>query len=312
MAKTKVLTLTALRAEHAKLIREYNEKIDNPESTGEEKLALDKRIADVEEEYAHRKKLAIYKEVETAADPVATFIAREHFFSLTHKAKKEKVRTSDGVEVQITKGYEVVDDTKGEKKGKMYRLDLVDFCAHSKRPLGFKSRVARFNKLLYIWGMKQLNASDDAILAKDSSDYTKEQLKLLNEHIAQATNEDGIYDATKAQTPSPISNKSLLKQLQRCYDVVPTVTTLEADANKVGALKLTYTTDTNDPLKIAMRTDGAFLRLFQNVLHSSVTKQAITISDFTIDNDVNDEEAAEGEGEENKPETATGEENASK
>lgn len=309
MAK-KVLTLTALREEHAKLIREYNEKIGKPETKAEEKLALDKKIIDVEEEYAHRKMLAIYKEVETSADPVASFVARERFYSLTHKVKKEKVRTADGVEVEITKGYEVVDDTKGEKKGKMIRLDLVDFCTRTKRSLGFKSRVAKLNKLLYIWGMKKLNASDDAILAKNSSDYTKEQLKLHNEHMKQATMEDGTIDHTRAQIPDPISGKSLLTKLQECYDLVPTVETFTADANKIGALKLTYTTETNDPLKINMRTDAPFLRLFQNVLHSTITKQAVTINDFSIDNDVDDSPATEGNGEETQVSKADGEETA--
>jgi len=318
MAK-KVLTLTALREEHAELIKEYNAHIGNPNSNEAEKLALNAKIADCEAEYAHRKMLAIYDEVETAVDPVRALITRNEFYALTHKAKKEKVKMN-GIEVEVLKGYEVVDDTKGDKKGKRYRLELEDFCKRTERPLGFRYRVVQLNELLFIWGSKQIHKTDEQILKKNDSDFVKKTLAKLNEHMKQATTDDGRYDPTRAQVPSPISNKSLVAKLQQAFDVVPTVSTLTAKPEEmsamIGGLKQLYTVEGRGMLEIVMRTNDAFMRIFQKAVYAAVTNQSFEFADFTIEryskNGGAIGEKTEGNSDKEKTEKADAEETENK
>ena len=272
MAK-KVLTLTALREAHAAQVKEFNEMLHNPETKREALLSQEKKIAETEADYAHQKKLGIYAEVETSTDPVAAFIARDHYYTLTHKAKKEKVKDAEGNEIEITTGYEVVDDTAGDKKGKRVRLDLMAFCVDTKRSTLFKYRVAELNKLLLLWGMKLINCTDEEILKVNDSYYMEKEVDCYRNYIEQITDENGKVDPTKANVPSPISSKSLLKKLQECFDAIPTNGKLTATSNMLGGLKLTYSTRGKEPTDIRLITDAKFMDLFQNTAYSAVTSK---------------------------------------
>lgn len=270
MAK-KVITLTDLRNTHAEQIKAFNEMLHNPETKREQLTAQEKKIAETEADYAHQKKLAIFAEVETSTDPVAAFIRRDHYYTLTHKVNKEKAKDADGNEFEIVTGYEQTDDTKGEKKGKRVRLDLMDFCTSTKRSTLFKFRVAELNKLLLLWGMKQINCSDKEILAVNDSYYMEKEVDCYRSYIEQITDKDGNVDPTKATTPSPISSKSLLKKLQECFDAVPTNGKMLATSNMLGGVKLTYSTKGKEPTDIRLITDARFMEIFQNAAYAAVT-----------------------------------------
>lgn len=272
MAK-KTLTLTALRTTHAEQIKEFNEMLHNPETKREQLTAQDKKIAETEADYAHQKKLGIYAEVETSTDPVAAFIARDHFYTLTHKVKKEKVKDAEGNEIEIVTGYEVVDDTSGDKRGKRVRLDLMAFCVDTKRSTLFKYRVAELNKLLLLWGMKLINCTDEEILKVNDSYYMEKEVDCYRAYIEQITDKDGKIDPTKANVPSPISSKSLLKKLQECFDAVPTNGKMAATSNMLGGLKLTYSAKGKEPTDIRLITDAKFMDIFQNACYSAVTNK---------------------------------------
>lgn len=271
MAKKK--GLTALRKQHAQQIKEYNEMLRDSDTKREALLAQDKKIAETEADYAYQKKKEIFAEVELSTDPVASFVARDHYYTLTHKVNKEKATDAEGNEFEVITGYEVVDDTKGEKKGKRIRLDLMDFCTSTDRSTLFRFRVAELNKLLLLWGMKQINCSDEEILAVNDSYYMEKEVDCYRSYIEQITDEDGKVDPTKSTTPSPISSKSLLKKLQECFDAVPTNGKMTATSNMLGGLKLTYSTKGKEPTDIRMLTDTRFMDLFQNTVYSAVTNK---------------------------------------
>ena len=269
----KKVTLTDLRNTHAEQIKAFNEMLHNPDTKREQLTAQDKKIAETEADYAHQKKLGIYAEVETSTDPVASFIARDHFYTLTHKVKKEKTKDAEGNEIEIVTGYEVVDDTAGDKKGKRVRLDLMAFCVDTKRSTLFKYRVAELNKLLLLWGMKLINCSDEEILKVNDSYYMEKEVDCYRAYIEQITDKDGKVDPTKANVPSPISSKSLLKKLQECFDAVPTNGKMTATSNMLGGLKLTYSAKGKEPTDIRLITDAKFMDIFQNTCFSAVTNK---------------------------------------
>ena len=269
----KKVTLTDLRNTHAEQIKAFNEMLHNPDTKREQLTAQDKKIAETEADYAHQKKLGIYAEVETSTDPVASFIARDHFYTLTHKVKKEKTKDAEGNEIEIVTGYEVVDDTAGDKKGKRVRLDLMAFCVDTKRSTLFKYRVAELNKLLLLWGMKLINCSDEEILNVNDSYYMEKEVDCYRAYIEQITDKDGKVDPTKANVPSPISSKSLLKKLQECFDAVPTNGKMTATSNMLGGLKLTYSAKGKEPTDIRLITDAKFMDIFQNTCFSAVTNK---------------------------------------
>lgn len=269
----KKVTLTDLRNTHAEQIKAFNEMLHNPDTKREQLTAQDKKIAETEADYAHQKKLGIYAEVETSTDPVASFIARDHFYTLTHKVKKEKTKDAEGNEIEIVTGYEVVDDTAGDKKGKRVRLDLMAFCVDTKRSTLFKYRVAELNKLLLLWGMKLINCTDEEILKVNDSYYMEKEVDCYRAYIEQITDKDGKVDPTKANVPSPISSKSLLKKLQECFDAVPTNGKMTATSNMLGGLKLTYSAKGKEPTDIRLITDAKFMDIFQNTCFSAVTNK---------------------------------------
>lgn len=269
----KKVTLTDLRNTHAEQIKAFNEMLHNPDTKREQLTAQDKKIAETEADYAHQKKLGIYAEVETSTDPVASFIARDHFYTLTHKVKKEKTKDAEGNEIEIVTGYEVVDDTAGDKKGKRVRLDLMAFCVDTKRSTLFKYRVAELNKLLLLWGMKLINCTDEEILKVNDSYYMEKEVDCYRAYIEQITDKDGKVDPTKANVPSPISSKSLLKKLQECFDAVPTNGKMTATSNMLGGLKLTYSAKGKEPTDIRLITDAKFMDIFQNACFSAVTNK---------------------------------------
>jgi hypothetical protein len=151
---------------------------------------------------------------------------------------------------------------------------MVDFCKRKDKPLVFLRRVEEFNKLLYLWGMKRLGATDEQIVKADVSTQMARNLNAYAEYVKQATDENGIFDPTKSEVPSPISKKSLLKKLQECFEAVPTVSTMTATANILGGIQLTYTGKGKNPEDIRLMTDSAFMEIFQNACHVAVTSKS--------------------------------------
>lgn len=266
------ITLTELRQKHTEQIAKYNEELrDNGDfKTLQE---IDKEIAKIEEDYLSLKQSEIYTEARLSKDPVASIITRDHFNTLAHKVKK-------GKETGLVIGYEQNDETKGEKRGKRIHLNVVDFCTRSKLPTDFTYRVAELNKLLLLRGMNEVGATAEEILAANNSYYLEKQVDCLMEYKAQIIGEDGKIDPTKAETASPVSNKSLIAKLQECYDAIPVLAKMTATKKHVGYLLSTYSTKGKEPEDIRLLTDAKFLELFQNTCHTELTKKAYRFTGY--------------------------------
>lgn len=266
------ITLTGLRQKHTELIAKYNEEL---RESGDFKTLqeIDKQIAKVEEEYLSVKQTEVYAEARLSDDPVATIIRRDHFFTLAHKVKK-------GKETGLIIGYEQNDDSKGGKSGKRVHLNVYDFCDRSKLPTTFTYRVAELNKLLLLKGMSDIGATAEDILAVNSSYYLEKQVDCLTEYKKQIVGEDGKIDPSKAETASPVSNKSLIAKIQECYDALPVKASMKATKRHLGYLKNTYSVKGREPQEIRLLTDAKFLEIFQNTCYAELTQKAYSFTGF--------------------------------